>query len=143
MIKLIGRLFGVDIKDFECPVCGGIEKWWKPSSHASDWKITWSLSCGHGTAVCKGCAKNRTKEIKEHNKLYHTPRGSKKDPNCDHEWSHLEPSRWYCTKCGATYQWMCGCGGSCFVCRKHYDDFISDAIEKYGSVEEFLKEESF
>ena len=41
---------------------------------------------------------------------------------CDHEWLHPNKTQWKCRRCGAQFNWMCGCGGSMYVCDKHYQE---------------------
>ena len=97
---------------------------------------------GGGTAVCTKCAKNRSDEIEKRNTLWYTPLNSKKDPSCKHEWVHPHHGRWYCPKCGATYNWMCGCGGSAYVCQTHYDEFIKENTES-ELLEKFLADKAW
>ena len=44
--------------------------------------------------------------------------------SCDHNWMHPARHRFECSKCGAQFNWMCGCGGSSYVCDSHYYDQI-------------------
>lgn len=41
---------------------------------------------------------------------------------CKHEWNQKSRGSWLCQKCGARYSWMCGCGGSGYVCDRHYEE---------------------
>jgi len=103
---------------------------------------TWERH-GGGEAICNKCVRTKQEEIIKHNKMFTTPQGAKKDPNCQHEWVHPFKGRWTCVKCNATYNWMCGCGGSMYVCEEHYDRFILDAMNTHGSIELFLKERAW
>lgn len=69
------------------------------------------------------------------------PKGPK-DPNCQHEIQHLSPAMYSCRKCGAAYRYMCGCGGSMYVCSYHYNE-IRDRIEKAGGLEKWFAENAW
>ena len=67
------------------------------------------------------------------------PAGKKKNPDCVHKWDHPYMAKWFCRKCFAEYNWMCGHGGSAYICNPCYDAFIKEN----SPVEEFLKKESW
>ena len=125
--------------EYICPICGGEEHFLKRDTHPSN--VTVSTSIGGGRCVCRRCARERKDEIEKQNERFGT-KLRKKDPNCKHEWEAIGNSRWYCPKCGADYNIMCGCGGSGYVCQKHYDEFIEEMKKECGSVEAFLAKHS-
>lgn len=110
-----------------CELCG---KEFGLFRRASD--IYWEVP-GGGKPICKKCAKSRMEEINEHNEQLKGNPNKKKDTKCKHEWVHPSLNVWHCTKCGAHLSWLCGCGGSEYVCQKHYDKLIKEnqPIEKY------------
>ena len=116
-----------------CPVCGR-DKWWVKKAKDLFW-----ATHGGGISVCRRCEKNRKDEIDRHNWIYHGKPGAKKDPGCDHEWIEPYPGRFYCPKCHAQLNWMCGCGGSMYVCPKHYHEFI----KANAPIEEYLAERAY
>lgn len=117
-----------------CPLCKrGFGFFVRPSRD-----IYWSFN-GGADAVCKSCAKKRIKVIIEHNEIFNGRKEAKKNPECKHEWIHPSFNRWFCIHCGAQYNWLCGCGGSLYVCNKHYEEFIG----KNNPIEEYLARESW
>jgi len=127
----------------KCPLCNASGWRYRTSMWAKDKPNSSWAHHGGGSALCNKCVKTRQDEIIIHNNKYRTPAGSKKDTDCQHEWVHPYPGRWYCTKCSATYNWMCGCGSSMYVCKKCYDDFIKRATKEHGSIEKFLSTKSW
>jgi len=122
-----------------CPLCnkqGALFGGAKPSD-------VYLRSPGGGRSVCTKCAKNRKEEIDKENEIYEGDLNKKKNDNCKHEWQLPYMGRWYCTKCGATYNLTCGCGGSSYVCKIHYDEFVTDAIKEEGSLEKYLAKYSW
>lgn len=122
-----------------CPLCGeqgALIGGAKPSD-------VYISNHGGGAAVCTKCAKERKADIQKENEIFHGNPVKKKDSNCKHEWLHPYEGRWYCPKCGAYYNWMCGCGGSEYVCQTHYNTFIADAIKECGTLEKFLAKHSW
>ena len=105
--------------------------------------VGYATSAGGGSLVCTKCAKERRDEINKHNAVWGQYSGErkKKNPNCKHEWIHPFPSRWYCPKCGAEFNVMCGCGGSAYICQKHYDGLIKE-MEEIGK-DNYLAEHSY
>ncbi len=118
-----------------CPVC---RKEYSLFNQASD--VYWEIQ-GGGRAVCKKCAKTKRKEIDEHNIPY-VSNGGMKDIDCKHEWMHPNPNIWFCSKCKAIYRWMCGCGGSEYVCEKHHLPHQEIMKKEEGSVESYLAKHS-
>jgi len=118
---------------WSCPVCGRSGLLVK-----IDREVSYAIR-GGSIYVCKRCAKHRRKEIEEHNAIYWGDHTRKKDPNCKHEWVHPYPGRWYCPKCSAEFNFTCGCGGSMYVCEKHYQEFIKHA----EPLDKFLAENSW
>lgn len=107
---------------WHCPVCGkqgAIIGGAKPNHN-----VVWFTSIGSGTSVCTACGENKRDEIEKHNRIYYNNIKNTKDDSCEHEWLHPAFGRWVCAKCGAEFNWFCGCGGSGYVCQKHYDEFI-------------------
>ena len=128
-----------------CPLCNKEESFWRDVTFwnwGRENTISWATH-GGGRAICYKCLKNRMPEIKRHNSLYYRSNDEKKDPNCEHKWVHPYPARWCCTKCTAEYNWMCGCGGSQYVCETHYESFKKHMIEKYDSIEQYLCEKAW
>jgi len=129
-----------------CPLCGA-RGWryntsiWRSGKNRDKWQTSWD-SPGEGQALCNKCIKTRQAEIVNHNRLAWSQRGDKKDPNCKHDWAHAYMNRWVCVKCGAAFNWMCGCGGSAYVCQKHYDEGIQNMVKECGSVEAYLDKNS-
>jgi len=113
---------------YNCPVCGR-----KFSIFCRASKIYLAF-CGGGDAVCTKCAKEKKDEIEKHNEIYYGRKGAKKDPDCEHKWKSPYRGRWFCVKCGAQFNWMCGCGGSAYVCEYHYIEMIT----KNQPIKEYL-----
>jgi hypothetical protein len=109
---------------FICPMCLRQQSLFNPSSWPSD--VPYATSPAASASVCGRCAKERASEIVLHNRLIQGGVRLKKDPSCEHEWAHWFNNRWACTKCGAQYQWMCGCGGSMYVCEEHHAEFLQE-----------------
>jgi len=128
---MINWILGVLFSDWRCPLC--YKKIWPASKN-----VIWAQH-GGGISVCVRCVKNRKSEIDRHNEIYWGNSSKKKDPNCPHVWHHPFPGRWFCAGCGAGYRWMCGHGGSEFVCDPCYGDFIVRA----GNLNQFLAEKSW
>ena len=120
-----------------CPLCG--KEYGLIFNRASD--VYWQVQ-GGGQAVCKKCVKTRMSEIEEHNAPYKA-NGNQKDVNCKHEWTHPNPTMWFCVKCKAVFRWTCGCGGSEYVCEKHQEKMEKSMIKKEGSVEAYLAKHSW
>lgn len=99
----------------------------------------------HGGAayVCKRCAKTRMEDIIANNELYSGSKTKKKDPNCQHQWVSPYRGRFYCPKCGAQFNMMCGCGGSMYYCEEHYAGFMKHVSEEYGSLDSYLDKQSW
>ncbi len=125
--------------DWWCPLCGR-QGAYIGGAKPSD--VYWERA-GGGTAVCTKCAKERKEEIDVHNEIYIGSHKKKKDPNCDHSWTHPYPARFYCIRCGATYNFLCGCGGSAYVCSKHHEEFVRNAVKEEGSLENYLSKNSW
>ena len=122
-----------------CPVCNKEYGFFNRASK----KVYWEIQ-GGGQAVCRRCAKTRMPEIEKHNKPYHSnPEDKTKDKNCKHQWEHPALNLWFCTKCSAVYRWLCGCGGSEFVCEKHHISHQKMMIKKEGSVKKYLNKYSW
>ena len=113
-----------------CPVCYR-DGWWVKRAKDVHW-----ATHGGGISVCKRCAKKFKDHIDKHNWLYHGKPGAKIDRDCDHEWGEPYPGRFYCHKCHGQFNWMCGCGGSMYVCPEHYESFM----KKIGDLDEYLAE---
>lgn len=62
--------------------------------------------------------------------------------NCLHEWHCHGLTGYQCCKCGADYSWMCGCGGSMYVCSNHYDEHLK-MVKNGGGIVNFLKTRAF
>jgi hypothetical protein len=122
-----------DYSRWLCPLCGKGDPF-----TLSNRNVSWARH-GGGTFVCRKCAKTRLEEIKEHNAIYYSPVGHKKDPNCKHIWAKPHPGRYYCPKCTAEYNWVCGCGGSAYVCEEHNRHFL----EKHPDLSAFLAKNSW
>jgi len=109
-----------------CPVCKR-DGWWVRTAKDLSWAIH-----GGGISVCRRCEKTRKDEIDKHNAMFY---GSKKaDPDCDHNWTEPYRGRFFCDKCETSWNWMCGCGGSMYVCDQHYKQFM----EANAPIERFL-----
>ncbi len=121
------------MSEWSCPICSR-HGWFVRISDTSVY-----IGPGLGILVCKRCEKSRKDEIDRRNAVFHTPSGSKKDPTCAHSWKHPHEGRWYCSKCFATYNWMCGCGGSGFVCGPHYQEFVNEKLD----MDRFLAKEAW
>jgi len=132
---VLSSLFGE--YQFVCPMCLRQQSLLVPSSWMSD--MDYAIDPGAGRSVCNGCAKTRASEIAQHNRRVQGGLRLKKDPSCQHEWAHSFNNRWACTKCGAQYQWMCGCGGSGDVCDEHHAEFL----RKHPDLNAFLATESW
>lgn len=68
------------------------------------------------------------------------------NPKCSTKctWEHLSKSRWACTVCGRSFNWACGCGGSMYVCDRHYIDMTHNImIKKCGSVNAYLEKYAY
>lgn len=126
--------------DWWCPLCGRQGALIGGAKQSKD--VTWERD-GGGTAVCTKCAEERNEEIAVHNEIYVGNPKKKKDPNCDHSWTHPYHGRFYCIRCGATYNFLCGCGGSSYVCSKHHAEFIESAIKEEGTLEKYLAKHSW
>ena len=121
-----------------CPLCDKEYSFFNPSSD-----VYWSIP-GGGQAVCKKCKKHRMKEIDKHNEPYHRNAGDKKkDLNCKHQWMHPAFNMWFCSKCNAVYRFMCGCGGSEYVCGAHHLSHQEMMIKEEGSSEKYLNKHSW
>lgn len=112
------------MNEWRCPICNR-SGWFVRASDSSV-----PLGPGHGILVCKRCERREQEEIARRLAVYYTPAGSKKDPECSHQWVHPYAGRWYCRKCFATYNWICGCGGSGYVCERHYRIQIEEMGEE-------------
>ncbi len=126
---------------WRCPLCGADRSFFR--DNMSD--MFWADGPGSATSVCKKCAKDRKEEIDEHNQMMGQGTGGRhtKDPDCEHNWAHPFPSRWTCTKCGAEYNQMCGCGGSLYMCQGHHAKAVAHMKEEEGSVEAYLNKHSW
>ena len=127
-----------------CAVC---HRPWSLWVRAKEWRkgnstATWQWNAG-GSAICDKCVKTNADTIRRHNADYYRQSGEKKDPSCLHDWAHPFPARWSCRKCHAEYNWMCGHGGSAYVCETDYRAFLEKALAGHGSVEAFLAEKSW
>ena len=116
-----------------CPYCGRKSTPFNPSSWWSS--LSYTL---HGL-VCRRCEKEHGQEIREWNESICGRPGARKDPTCEHDWAHPIASRWFCRKCGAVYNLMCGCGGSKYVCHKHAQQFLAE----HPDLPAFLAEHSY
>ena len=112
--------------EWSCPLCDR-SGWWVRTAKDLSWAIH-----GGGISVCRRCEKTRKDEIDAHNALFYGSK--KKDPDCDHDWLEPYRGRFVCSKCGGSWNWMCGCGGSMYVCDQHYKQFM----EANAPIERFL-----
>lgn len=113
---------------WRCPLCKKKGLFTFP-----DHDIIWNIQGGR-ISVCRKCAETRLGEIQTHNNIYISPENHRKIPNCDHQWISPYSGRYYCPKCTAEYNWMCGCGGSNFVCLNHNILFL----QEHHNLDEYL-----
>jgi hypothetical protein len=67
--------------------------------------------------------------------------------SCKHIWSggltrsyDNNGAEWGCNKCGASYRFMCGHGGSLYVCDPCYKKSIDNMINEAGTLEKYLSQ---
>jgi len=65
--------------------------------------------------------------------------------SCEHEWGggltrsdNNNGAEWRCQKCGAEYRFMCGHGGSLYVCDPCYKAVTDNMIKECGTLEVYL-----
>lgn len=69
---------------------------------------------------------------------------------CEHSWGggltrseNNNGAEWWCHKCGAIYRFMCGHGGSLYVCDPCYKNSMENMIKEEGTVEKYLSKNCF
>ena len=70
--------------------------------------------------------------------------------NCPHDWigglvrsDNHNGAYWYCSKCGAMYRFMCGHGGSLYVCDPCYKASINWMIKEEKDLNSYLTKYCF
>lgn len=126
---------------WNCALCNKPMKWYLPRTWPSDTSIP--TGPGSGGIVCKGCEKDRQDAITKRNEMAYGGPEKKKDPNCPHTWLHPWRSRWYCSQCGAQFNWTCRHGGSEYACAKCEYEFKCKMVREEGSVDAFLTKHSW
>ena len=101
----------------------------------------WGTGYG-GIRFCKNC-----KEIDCIHFWEEEIEKNKSWKSCEHNWvggltrsTDNNGAEWVCSKCGATYRFMCGHGGSLYVCGPCYKLVTDNMINECGSLDRYLSE---